>query len=141
MISGETPTLCVVKTGFEQHNDSTMDTPKFSPCDDRTIPSEHNIEPHFMRLKSKNIQKQDLFIFSCCLNENYFQNVLSILESNSKGNLENDYDTSTVKIISVKRKILRMLEIIEQDIPFFNENDFNDERSKIIKQIINEYSS
>jgi hypothetical protein len=43
--------------------------------------------------------------------------------------------------ISVKRKILRMLEIIEQDIPFFNENDFNDERSKIIKQIINEYSS
>ena len=69
-----------------------------------------------------------------------------------KTNSQKDYPTnyyhfiskSTVDeriFISLKRKILRMLEIIEHDIPFFNENDFDDERSEIIKQIINEYSS
>ena len=69
-----------------------------------------------------------------------------------KTNKQKNYKTNYYHVISknsvderiytrIQVKIQKMLEIIEQDIPFFNEGDFNDERSKIIKQIINEYSS
>ena len=64
---------------------------------------EEGQEPHFMRLKSKIDKKQDLYIFSCCLNQNYFQKVLEILESNERGTFLNDYDTCDMKIISVKK--------------------------------------
>ena len=69
-----------------------------------------------------------------------------------KTNKQKNYKTNYYHVISknsvdekiytrIQVKIQKMLEIIEQDIPFFNEGDFNDERSNIIKQIINEYSS
>ena len=72
--------------------------------------------------------------------------------SRGKTNKQKNYKTNYYHVISknsvdekiyarIQVKIQKMLEIIEQDIPFFNEGDFNDERSKIIKQIINEYSS
>ena len=47
----------MVKTGLEQLKDSTKATPKFSPCDGRTIPIEAEIAPHFKLFRIISDQK------------------------------------------------------------------------------------
>lgn len=58
--------------------------------------------PYMLRLKSKIENKPDLFMVCCCLNQEFFQTVLTTINSYSRGTIEDEYNLNNLNLIPLK---------------------------------------